>query len=186
MERGASTENKKDAVVQYVNERLVVLHSLKSHKYPEYWDAKNKYKLLEQPEYTEDGYVDYSMNTQCAIIDTKASELLANTPRYDHVALDDTAKRYKRLRQLFWEYVWLTSRTDKAIMSAVMDSLKYGSGFCIEDWVSIKSKSKKPRKLDGKIIWEEFEKTEYEGCKLSHIPWENVWVAGKDSETIVE
>ena len=115
----------KEEVKSYVDSRLVLLHSLKEHKYLNYWRIKSKYKMQNQPTLTEGGYTDYSMNTQFAIVNTKASEILTNTPRFDFIALDAEARRYKRLRELFWDYVWLTSKTDKAIYTIVFDSLKY-------------------------------------------------------------
>ncbi len=177
-------------VKSYVDGRLVLLHSLKQHKYPTYWGIKSKYKMQNLPLLTEGGYTDYSMNTQFAIVNTKAAEVLNNTPRYDFIALDAEARRYKRLRELFWDYVWLTSKTDKAIYAIVFDALKYGVGFGKETYVCEERRVKMPKieEEDGeeKIVFEEVVIEEYEGCRLTYIPWSNVWVNGRDIEETTE
>lgn len=119
------TENDR-SMMNHVTRRLVLLHSLKQHRFPFYWDYRNKYKMRNINNVTEEGYANYAMNTQFAIINTKASELLANTPKYDFVALDDEAKRYRRVRELHWDYVWQVSGTDRANFHIIMDALKYG------------------------------------------------------------
>ncbi len=183
----ANIGDDKSPVVSYVNQRLILLHSLKQHRYPAYWRIKSKYRMQDLPSVTAGGYVDYGMNTQFAIVNTKASEILANTPRFDFIALDTKASKYKRLRELFWDYVWMTSRTDKAIYSIVMDALKYGVGFGKESYVCEKRNVKMPSLgADGVITYKEEEVIDYEGCRLSYIPWNNVWVNGRDLEETTE
>lgn len=179
------------SVKAYVDERMNLLHSLKQHRYLKFWEIRAKYKMLNQPTMTEGGYTDYSMNTQFAIVATKASEVLQNTPKYDFIALDEDGRRYKRLRELFWDYVWMTSRTDKAIFEIVMDSLKYGIGFGKESYVCEKRMVKMPKVTkdtygDDKIKFEEKEIIDYEGCRLNYLSWQNVWVNGKDMEQCTE
>ena len=75
-----------------MNQRLVRLHSLKAHRLPLYWEFRNKYKMLwnlsqQTPESGD--YTKYTMNTQFAIINSKAADILTNTPQYDLIALDD-------------------------------------------------------------------------------------------------
>ena len=127
------------------------------------------------------------MNTQFAVINTKASEILANTPKYDFVGEDEEGNKYKKLRELFWEYIWLVSKTDAAIYQIIMDSLKYGIGVGKEIWCDEKRTIKKPTKLpDGTIVFNEEVITEYEGCKLIYIPWKNVWMNGRNIEQSTE
>ena len=117
LEKEDSTENESKEsfdeesreMMEEVNERLTILHSLKQHRFPFYWDYYNKYRMRNSEKLTPEGYVDYSMNTQFAIVNTKAAELLANTPKYDFIAMDDDAKRYRKVRELHWNYVWQVS-----------------------------------------------------------------------------
>lgn len=169
-----------------VNQRLVILHSLKQHRFPLYWEYRNKYKQRNLNNLTEDGYTNYGMNTQYAIINTKASELLANTLKYDFVALDEEAQRYRRVRQLHWDYVWQVSQTDNAIYTIVFDALKYGIGVGKEVWTCDKRNIQEPTLTEDGITFTEKEVTDYEGCKLNYIPWKNVWLNGRNIEQTTE
>lgn len=135
---------------------------------------------------TVEGYVNYAMNTQFAIINTKAAELLANTPKYDFIAEDDEAKRYRRVRELHWDYVWQVSGTDRANHSIIFDALKYWIGVGKEVWVCDKRKIKKPSLTAGVIQWTEEEVIDYEGCRLIYVPWRNVWINGPSMELATE
>lgn len=173
----------------YVNERMVRLHSLKSHRLPLYWNFRQKYKMLwNMSTQTEGGdYTKYTMNTQFSIINTKAAEILTNTPQYDFIALDEDAQRYKRVREIHWNYVWTISQTDKEIFKIVFDALKYGVGCGKEIWVKDKRNISCPYpQEDGSFKFEKEEVVDYEGCKLIRIPYHNWWANGVDADLMTE
>lgn len=179
-------DGKEKTIKQYVNERFVYLHSLKAHKYSEYWEAKEKYKLNNEPTTSEGWYINYWMNTQVAIIQTKASEVLNSTPRYDFIALDDKSRRNKRLREYFWDYIWLVSKTDSAILAIAFDAFKYWVWFWKEVYHIEKRIIQEPKISNDWIDFDEKEVVEYEGCKLFHLPWNTVWVNGRNMEETTE
>lgn len=181
-----SSGAKSKEMMAEINERLSILHSLKQHRFPFYWDYYNKYRMRNSEKLTPEWFVDYSMNTQFAIVNTKASELLANTPKYDFIAMDDDAKRYKKVRELHWNYVWQVSGTDRANASIIFDALKYGIGVGKEVWACEKRKIKKPVMTEWVIMWTEEEVVDYEGCKLIYVPWNNVWLNWPNIELTTE
>lgn len=162
-----------------MNQRLVRLHSLKAHRLPLYWEFRNKYKMLwnisqQTPESGD--YTKYTMNTQFAIINSKAADILTNTPQYDLIALDDEAARYKRVREIHWNYVWQVSGTDKEFYKIVYDALKYGVGCGKELWVKDKRTVSIPKVSEDKgFTFEKKEVVDYEGCKLIRVPYHNWW-----------
>ena len=174
-------------VVTRIHNALSSLHSLKSHRFEKYWKYREEYAQRNVANKTEDGYVSYHMNTWFAIINSKIADIIANTPKYDFVALDDEGKRYKRVRELFWKYVWEVSKTDAAIMQIVLEALKYWVGFGEEVIVNKKRKVKIPNKqADGTIKYTETEICEYSGSKLNYIPWSQVYVNGSNIENTTE
>lgn len=174
-------------VVQYVKGRLKYLHSIKAHRFPAYWSFRNQYAQIDVPEYTEDGFTNYSMNTWFAIVSAKTAEIFAGTPQYDFVWLDENGRRYKRHMEKFWEWVWKQSNTDKAITEIITDSNKYGTWFWIEKYIIKKREVKSP------IFWEDWvidfkteTITEYKWCQLVPLSWENVYLNGKDIDSATE
>ena len=176
----------KDPVVTRIHTAITKLHSLKSQRYPKYWAFREEYAMRDVKPPSEEGITDYSMNTWFAIVNTKVSELVANTPKYDFIALDDEAKKYKRVRELHWKYVWETSRTDAELIKILMDSCKYWTGFWLEEIVSRKRKVKVPLSIDDKLSFKEETICDYEGIKLSHIPWNQVYINGSNIENTSE
>lgn len=171
------TENLHPFVSRFTS-TLTKLHSMKSHRMMKYWQYRNEYSQRDISFKTEDGYTNYHLNTWFAIVNSKIAEIITNTPKFDFVALDDEAKRYKRIRELHWQYVWATSRTDTEIVKIITDALKYGVGFGEEIVLRKCRKVKTPKKSSD---WETYEYTEeeiveYEGCKLEHIPYAQVYV----------
>lgn len=174
--------------VERINDSLVRLHSLKSHRLLKYWKYRSEYAQRDVRTKNEDGYTNYHMNTWFAIINSKAADILTNTPKFDFVALDEDAKRYKRIRELHWKYVWATSRTDAEIVKIIQDALKYWI-WVWEEWLICKKrivKQPKENKEDNTITYAQEEIIEYEGCKLTHIPWAQVYMNGSNIENTTE
>lgn len=162
--------------VNYVHTRILELFALKSHKYEMYRNVSAEYKQYKKAEKIWD-YARYRMNTAFALVNTKASEILSATPSYDFIAMDDDAKRYKKIRELLWNYIWTTSKTDYELMRIVYDALKYWTWWGMEYILQENRTIKEPKlQKDWTIIFEEKEITDYNGCKLEHIQWENVFV----------
>lgn len=173
-------------VVERVHTALSTLHSLKSHRYTKYWKFREEYAQRNTPTVNEDGYTNYHMNVGFAIVNSKASDIATSTPKYDFVALDDNGKKNKRVRELFWKYVWQESRTDAAIMNIHMDALKYWIGVGEEIILNDKRKIKEPYILNWKIEYKEKEIVEYSWCKLVHIPWWQVYLNWRNIENTTE
>jgi len=174
-------------IVKRTTETLTRLHSLKSHRLLKYWRYRNEYAQRDVPQKTEDWYTNYKMNTWFALINSKAADILTNTPKYDFVALDDEAKKYKRVRELHWQYVWATSRTDIEIVKILQDALKYWVGFWEESIMRKKRTVKVPeRQANDEFKYTEKEIVEYEGCKLTHIPWAQIYLNGSNIEDTTE
>lgn len=173
-------------IVTRIHKALTTLHSLKSHRFVKYWAYREEYAQRMVRNKTEDGYTDYHMNTWFAIVNSKIADVLSNTPKYDFVAMDDKGKKYKRVRELFWKYVWATSKTDAAIMQIVMDALKYWVWFWEEVILDKKRKVKVPSIVKWKIVYEEKEICEYNWSKLNYIPWSQVYLNGSNIENTTE
>ena len=114
--------------VSDIESRLSHLYSLKSHKVPIFLDTKAAYKMSKEVN-RNPAKSSYKMNTGFAIIQTKAAEILASLNKYDFIAFGDDAKRNKNVVKLLWDFIWLTSETDKNLFKIILDSLKYGAGF---------------------------------------------------------
>lgn len=173
-------------VTQRIHKTLTSLHSLKSHRFAKYWAFREEYAQRLVRSKTEDGYTDYHMNTWFAIVNSKIADVLSNTPKYDFVAMDDEGKKYKRVRELFWKYVWATSKTDVAIMQIVMDALKYWVWFWEEIILNKKRKVQVPDLVNDEIKYTEKEICEYSGSKLNYIPWSQVYLNGSNIENTTE
>ncbi len=174
-------------VVERVNASLVRLHWLKSHRLMKYWMYRSEYAQRDVQSKTADWYTNYHMNTWFAIVNSKAADILTNTPKFDFVALDDEAKRYKRLRELHWQYVWATSRTDAEVVKIIQDALKYWVWFGEESIMCKKRTVKQPKEdSEGTITYTKEEITEYEGCKLTHIPWAQTYLNWSNIENTTE
>jgi len=50
---------------------------------------------------------------------------MANMPKFDFLAEDEDARAMKRVREILWNHVWLTSRTDEMVLKIIIDALKY-------------------------------------------------------------
>ena len=123
------------------------------------------------------------MNTGFALVNSKLSEILSATPQYDFVAMDEEARNNKKPRELFWKWLWITSKTDAAIYKILLDALCYGSGWGIEEIVSEDRKVQVPYKSKGKIKYKTKEICEYEGSRLTYIPYENIIINGTSIDT---
>ena len=173
--------------VTRIHRALSSLHSLKTHRFQKYWKYREEYAQRTVKEKTEDGYVDYHMNTWFAIVNSKIADIITNTPKYDFVAMDDNAKKYKKVRELFWKYVWEVSKTDAAIMQIVLEALKYWVGFWEEVVVNKERTVKVPsKKEDWSIVYTETKICEYSWSKLNYIPWSQVYINGSNIENTTE
>lgn len=186
--------SKKDKLIQEklhpVEKRVVDalsrLNSLKTHRMEKYWRHKNEYAQRETLNKQEDWFVEYTMNTWFAIVNSKASDILSNTAKYDFVALDDEAKKYRRIRELFWKYVWQVSRTDKELDLIVTDAMKYWVWFWEEIIVDKKRLINKPKKVGWMIEYSSEVVTEYRWCKLNHLPYSQVYLNWSNIENTTE
>lgn len=172
--------------VSEIESRLNFLYSLKSHKIPNYIETQAAYKMqkLRNPTPWKSSF---RMNTGFAIIQTKAAEILSSLNKYDFVAFWEEAKSNKQVVKLLWDFVWLISETDKNLFKIVMDSLKYGTGWWVEELVKITRTSNEPSKnADGTFSFEKKEITDYEGCRLTHIPWDSIYISGKTLDESTE
>lgn len=173
-------------IVKQVEDRLVYLHSLKTHRISKYWKYLAEYSQRDVPVKNEDWYASYWMNTWFAIVNAKLADIVTNTPKYDFIALDEKGKQFKRTRELFWKYVWQESKTDSAIMKIVLDALRFWVGFGEEVVESRKRKVHIPRVSNGSIVYDEKEIEEYVWCRLNFIPWINVYLNGTNIENTTE
>lgn len=178
--------NELNSEVSYILSRLTRLHSMKQDKIMKYWKYKREYSQREIDAKTEDGYTNYHLNIGFAVSNTKKAEILNNTPRYDFVWLDDDGKKYSRVRQLFWKYIWDTSWTNASLDKIVQDACNYGIGVGIEHIVEEKRKVKNPVLNNWEYEWVDEEIVEYEGCKLEHINWNQVYMNGTNIENTTE
>lgn len=170
-----------------IHEVLARLHSLKSHRYPKYWKFREEYAQRSTKTKNEDGYASYNINTWFAIINAKKADVITNTPKFDFVAMDDDGKKYKRVRELFWKYVWETSHTDHAIMQIIQDALQFGVGFGEETVIDKRRKVSTPTKdSEGNITYVDEEICEYKWSKLIHLPWSQVYLNGSNIENTTE
>lgn len=185
-DEGVSISVKLEPVVERVLHSLSKLHSLKSHRLLKYWKYREEYAQRLALWKTEDGYTNYWMNTWFAIVNSKAADVITNTPKFDFVALDNEAKKYKRVRELHWQYVWLNSRTDREIMRIVLDALKYWVGFWEEVVLNKKRKVKTPYKVWEEIRYKEETVNEFTWCKLNHIPYSQIYVNWSSIENTTE
>lgn len=174
------------SVKSEVETRLVQLHSLKAHRFDKFWKYRAEYAQNGLGEKTKDGYANYSMNTGYAIVNTKAADVMESVPKYDFVALDDEGRKYRKVKEIFWNYVWATSCTDKAIFKIVMDAMKYGVGWGLETVSKECRNVKVPIVKGDEIDFEERELVDYDGCKLVHIDWDRVYVNGSNIDETTE
>ena len=163
------------------NGKLAELFALKQYKYLSYYTITNDYKQIDLFS-NEDDTARFKSNVQFAVINQKKSEILSATPKYDFVPLDDDAKRSIQVFKRTWDYVWKVSHTDAEFTKILQDSLMYGAGFGIEEAKDVTRCVRMPYKRNGKIEWEEEDITDYSGCKLTHIPWNDVFINGRDME----
>jgi hypothetical protein len=172
---------------QYVLDRLSYLHGLKQHRYPKYWKFRNEYSQLNNVVNTEDGFIKYSMNTWFAIVNAKVAEIFASTPKYDFVGLDENGRKYKKMVEKLWDWVWQSSWTDKALTQIIRDSAKYWTGFGIERYVKHTRKVKVPDVNEWAVVtFKEEEVVEYEGCELVPCDWGNLYVNGSSIDNSTE
>lgn len=184
--KAKKTKETKDAV-GYVKERLLYLHSLKQHRFPKYWKYRGEYAQLEWITNTEDGFIKYWMNTWFALVNAKVAEIHANTPQYDFVWLDENGRKYKKMVEKLWDWVWKDSGTNKALTQIIRDAMKYGTGFWLEKYSSRKRTIRVPDvDENGLISFIEKEIKEYEGEELIPLDWSNVYVNGSTIDTTTE
>lgn len=172
---------------QYVLDRFKYLYSLKQHRFTKYWQFRNEYSQLEVVDSTEDGFIKYSMNTWFAIVNAKVAEIFANTPQYDFVGLDENGRRYKKMVEKLWDWIWKDSWTNKALTQIIRDSCKYGTGFGLEKYTRRKRNVRYPSVSDTWVVtFEAKQITEYEWCELIPLDWSNVFVNGTTIDTCTE
>ncbi len=161
----------------YILERYKYLYSLKRHRFQKYWKYRNRYAQVNQVDNTEDGFIDYSMNTWLALVDTKTAEIHANTPQYDFVWLDENWRRYKKLVEKLWDWVWIDSGTDRALTQIVRDACKYWSWFWMETYSKRYRNVKVPDVSSDWLMTFNLQKVkEYEGCELIPLDWSAVFL----------
>lgn len=166
--------------VGYVTRKLNELFSMKSGRYVKINHFLQEYKQNTIPTTTNDDTSKYSMNTGFALVNEKHASILAATPKYDFIPLTEDAMRFRRVAMIEWNSDWKTSRTDEAINRIVHDAMLKGSGWGIEEMVCDRRTIQEPsRNSDGTISFEEKTITDYEGPRLTYIPWENVFVNGR-------
>lgn len=182
------TENTKiQDASQYVLDRFKYLYSLKQHRFHKYWQFRNEYSQLEVVDNTEDWFIKYSMNTWFAIVNAKVAEIFANTPQYDFVGLDENGRRYKKMVEKLWDWVWKDSWTNKALTQIIRDSCKYGTWFGLEKYSRRKRTVRYPNVDDNWVVTFETKTiTEYEWCELIPLDWSNVFVNGTTIDTCTE
>jgi hypothetical protein len=101
--------------------------------------------------------------------------------------MDEDGRKNKKLVEKFWEWIWKSSNTDKAVGKAIRDGMNYGSGFAREVFLDIKRIVKVPvAQADGTVKVEEKEIPIYKGCKLQNLEWHNVYVNGSSMDDCTE
>lgn len=177
---------KKHSIVPYVKDRFKYLYSLKAHRFPKYWKYRAEYAQLEQLDSTSDGYTNYYMNTWFALANSKKSEIFTSTPQYDFVWLDENGRKYKKLVERLWQWVWLTSNTDDAIAKIITDACTYWTWF----WREVYSRKSRivnvPDPSADEITFIEKEIIDYEGCELIRIDWANTYVNWSSMDNCTE
>lgn len=164
-----------------VERELLRLHSLKMDRIPGYYRIREEARMKQR--YEKQDYADYHMNTGFAITNAKRAELLASTPKFDFVGLDEEGRKTRQVKKLMWDYVWKTSGTDGAIWKIVTDALDYGVGFGLETITEWNREVSMPTFTEDGISFEKRKMVEdYCGPKLEYVPWEYVWVNGTDME----
>ena len=172
---------------QYVLDRFKYLYSLKSHRFLKYWQFRNEYSQLEVVDNTADWFIKYSMNTWFAIVNAKVAEIFANTPQYDFVWLDDNGRKYKKMVEKLWDWVWKNSWTNKSLTQIIRDSCKYGTWFWLEKYSKRKRNVRFPLVNDKwEVTFEQKTILEYDGCELIPLDWSNVFVNGTTIDTCTE
>lgn len=181
-------DKKLSKATEYVLDRFIYLYTLKQHRLMNYWKYRSEYSQLNQVDSTNDGFTRYHMNTWFAIVNAKVAEIFASTPKYDFVGLDDEGRKYKKMVEKLWDWVWMKSWTNGALMQIVRDACKYGTWFWKEVWERTKRTVKLPQIDDetGEVTFIEEERIEYEGCKLVPLDWSNVYVNGVDINNCTE
>lgn len=177
-----------------VENRLFILMSLKRHRYPKFLQWRDEYKMGISTRASDSDDVNYYMNTWFAIVNSKAAELMTNMPKYDFLAEDEEARTMKKVREILWNHVWLTSRTDEIVLKIVLDALKYWVWFGMEYIRTEQRKIKKPKEVKfiedwiekTKIEWREEYITDYDDVFLEHVNWENAYLDSTDIETATE
>lgn len=184
-QKGKSEGNTK--ITDYVLDRFTYLYTLKQHRLINYWKYRAEYSQLQRVETTDDGFTKFHMNTGFAIVNAKVAEIFATTPKYDFVGLDENGRKYRKMVEKLWDWVWMKSWTNKALTQIVRDACKYGSGFGKEVWQKNKRTVKQPSiNDDGTLSFEDKEIVDYEGCKLVPLDWNLVYVNGVDIENCTE
>lgn len=180
------SSDKKIDVVTYVKDRFMYLYKLKAHRFPKHWQFRSEYAQLLQLDNTEDGFTNYYMNTWFALVNAKVAEISASTPQYDFVGLDENGRKYKKMVQKLWDWIWLSSWSNKAVTQIVRDSCIYWTWFGIEKYSKKTRKVKKPILTESWLSFEEEDMVEYEGCELIPLSWENVMINWNDIDSCTE
>ena len=161
-------------ITPYVEYRLNELYSIKSERLTKHNEYKElyKWKRVNPKSPTKS---DYKTNAVFSIINTKASEILAATPTYEFVPLDDLAKTNRPIREMFWKYIWMITKSDKELYKVVMDALKYGSWFWYEWLLRDERTHKIPyEQKDWTIEYKEKKVMRYDWVFCEYIPYDKV------------
>ena len=181
------TSEKDVNIPQYVLDRFTYLYWLKQHRLNNYWKYRSEYSQLPRIESTSDGFTKFHMNTWFAIVNAKVAEIFATTPKYDFVWLDENGRKYRKMVEKLWDWVWMKSWTNKALTQIVRDACKYGSWFWKEIWIKNKRQVRNPSiSEDWLLTFSEDIIIDYEWCKLIPLEWNNVYVNGSDIESCTE
>lgn len=173
---------------RYAEERLSRLAALKAHRIPLvrqydaiYRDAQLRPKSVDKS--------DYSANVGFALVNNKASEILASMPKYDCVGLDKDGKRNSYVAKLAWDHHWRTDKVEQTLTKVVRQALKFGSGYL---WQYVQFSTRTVKTPTGEM--DEFGQFKYKEEEVidalkphaEFVPWENFYINSHDIDTATQ
>lgn len=177
------SENRPGHVPAYVYQRITYLNALKTPFAYRYERYKDRYRTWGTKTFSKIKS-DYKSNIWNAIINQKKSEVLHWVQEYDFIPLDNEAAVNLPLIKRFWDYKWMTTKTDEVFRKVLNDCLTFWTWFQYE-WVrTIRREVKNPYKNKDWTL--EFRKetiTEEDWIYTRHIPWNRVFL---DWRSLVE
>ena len=172
-----------------IESRLYYLHGLKQPAYKLVKDARKKYvwKKLQQPDPYKSNY---ETNVTFSVIQTKLAEVASGLQEYDFIPMDTAAEANKIIFKYIWQYVWLTTNTDKYVLDAFESALKFWDWYIYEGTKKIVRTVNVPNWLDEdwKTIWKEEDRVDWDWIYTEYIPWENIfhdWESIEDANEVV-